>query len=165
MQHEWRVIGIDGQAHQTARLHPALGLDNRLATSAYDDSWFTVLTDSLGNRFYESKWSFPTILYTYEKSYINRLQNGSASGGNSGGFRNLLGGDSAGFRNLFGGNSGGFRNLLGGDSAEFRNLFGGNSGGFGGNSGGFGGDSGGFGGDSGGFGGDSGGFGGNSGGF
>ena len=41
-----------------------------------DDSndFYTVYTDNLGNRFYESKWSFPTILYNYDTSYINLIK-------------------------------------------------------------------------------------------
>jgi len=39
----------------------------------YDEKWFTVYTDSLGNRFYDSKWSFPSILYSYDMPYVLSL--------------------------------------------------------------------------------------------
>ena len=39
----------------------------------YDEDFYTVYKDALGNRFYESKWNFPPILLTYESSYINRI--------------------------------------------------------------------------------------------
>ena len=41
----------------------------------YEEEWYTVYTDALGNKFYESKWSFPTILYTYESTYVGKIDN------------------------------------------------------------------------------------------
>lgn len=48
-------------------------LEKEIVNDDYDEKWFTSYKDVFGNTLYESKWTYPPILYSYEKSYIKML--------------------------------------------------------------------------------------------
>ena len=50
-------------------------LESEELNDDYSEEWFTVYKDSIGNKFYESKWSYPPILYSYDTIYVDRLLN------------------------------------------------------------------------------------------
>ena len=43
------------------------------------EDFYTVYTDNLGNRLYETKWSYPVILYNYDKSFINIIHDNTSN--------------------------------------------------------------------------------------
>ena len=54
-------------------------LDFEELNDDYSEDFYTVYKNSLGQRFYESKWNYPPILYTYDESYIYKIMNDSES--------------------------------------------------------------------------------------
>ena len=58
-------------------------LDFEELNDDYSEDFYTVYKNSLGQRFYESKWSYPPILYTYDETYINKIMNHSDMTGNT----------------------------------------------------------------------------------
>ena len=56
-------------------------LDFEELNDDYSEDFYTVYTNNLGQRFYESKWSYPPILYTYDKPYpLKIMKNSDISG-------------------------------------------------------------------------------------